>query len=107
MSSSRSSAALRLLLRGIQQHLSASGNPMWRDYVVSEFRKHAGTTDPQVREQLVAKAEAYARLLSAVHMHKSTLMSYNISIGADQGQAEQIRRTAAKVGFSMPKMAEP
>uniref|UniRef100_A0A6U1L091 Uncharacterized protein n=1 Tax=Tetraselmis chuii TaxID=63592 RepID=A0A6U1L091_9CHLO len=103
-----SRAALRSLLRTVNRHLtSATGNPTWRNYVVSEFRKNADVADPQAASRLVAKAESYDRLLRAVHVHKDTLLSYNISIGADLGQQQKVERTAARVGFRMPITAPP
>jgi hypothetical protein len=38
---------------------------------------------------------------------QDTLLSYNISIGADLGQQQKVERTAARVGFRMPITAPP
>ena len=63
--------ALRSLLRAIRQRISPkSQNSMWHDYVVAEFRRHAGETDPSKLQQLSQLVEDYTNLVHDVRHEK-------------------------------------
>mmetsp|Transcript_23253 Transcript_23253/g.64557 ORF Transcript_23253/g.64557 Transcript_23253/m.64557 type:complete len:115 (-) Transcript_23253:82-426(-) len=106
MSPSRS--VCRSLLRAIITHLpEGPGRARLRTHVVEEFRRNAGQTDPVEIARLTEKAQNYTFLLNAVHHHKDTLISYNISLNREGDQRRKVQQTAQKVGFVLPREPEP
>ena len=60
--------ALRALLRAIRQRISpTSQNSMWHDYVIEEYRRHAGETNPAKLQRLSQLAHDYTNLVHDVH----------------------------------------
>ena len=65
---SESTHALRALLRAIRQRISPkSQNSMWHDYVIEEYRRHAGETEPAKLQHLLQLVQDYTNLVHDVH----------------------------------------
>ncbi len=59
------------LLRAVDRNITyATRNPLWRNFVASEFRKHRGEADPARVEQQLQLAKDYAFLITSVKEHK-------------------------------------
>ena len=64
-------AALRLLVRAVDANVtSVTGNPVWRQAVFDEFRRHAGQTDGATAARLTQEARDIAFYLDSVREHK-------------------------------------
>ena len=60
--------ALRALLRAIRQRVSSKvQNSMWHDYVIEEYRRLAGETDPAKLQHLSQLVQDYTNLVHDVH----------------------------------------
>ena len=63
--------AVRGLLRAIRQRISPkSQNSMWHDYVIEEYRRHAGETDPAKLQHLSQLVQDYTNLVHDVHYER-------------------------------------
>lgn len=112
--------ALRLALRAVDVHVTkSSGSPIWRNHVLSEFRRGGsgsgggsggGGGGSFRREQYVAAklkmTEEYASLVNAVHAHKELLFDYGHSLDKEREQLKKATSTARFVGLEMPKLYE-
>jgi hypothetical protein len=122
-------AALRAALRAVDAHLtSVAGNRQWRDYVLEQARevaaadaargrgeKGGGREQGAARQQgageeaassAAAAARDYAFLLSNVARHRALLREYNIGVDPDERNRQMVEKTAARVGFSIPRPQE-
>lgn len=78
---SESIPAMRSLLRAIRQRFGPKAqNSMWHNYVVAEYRRHAGETDPSKLQQLSQLVEDYTDLVHDVHHERvSCLQHYTLN----------------------------
>ena len=89
---------LRVILRHFRRWPSTSPQ---RAYVMEEFRRYAGETDPSVLASVRRRSKDYAQLLS-------NITEYNrlreLDTGAENivGNAELIRKSAARAGLVSP-----
>jgi len=56
---------------------------------------------------LIEAARDYAALVENVAAHRALLREYNIGIDPDERNRQMVEKTAARVGFSMPKARAP
>jgi hypothetical protein len=64
-------AVLRHLLRAVDKHItSVSGNALWRDAVLEQFRRHRQLRDPVLVQQELEKARDYADMIANIAYHK-------------------------------------
>lgn len=81
----------RALLRSVNKHITpANDNPLWCDFVTTQFRKHAKTHDPAAAHSLLDVAASYAELLEDIHAHKVWRVAPARAVG--WAAAEHMRR---------------
>lgn len=96
-------AALRQLVRAIDSNItSKAGNPLWRQAVFAEFRRHTGESDAGTVARLVQEARDVAFYLDSVKTHKELLVSYNIGVDRQKRQRQKLSDSARSVGLSLP-----
>ncbi|KAK9795583.1 hypothetical protein WJX73_008756 [Symbiochloris irregularis] len=92
--------AYRHLLRVVSKRVSpAAEDTAWRELISAEFRKPV-TGDVPAKLQL---AYDYAFLIDGVHEQKDLLASYNIGIDRQSRQREDVQKSAARAGLSIPQ----
>ncbi|CAL5228201.1 g11288 [Coccomyxa viridis] len=75
---------------------------MWHDYVIEEYRRHAGVTEPAEVQHLLQLVQDYTNLVHDVHHERELLLSYNIGVDRDARQRRMVQSTAARVGLRLP-----
>ena len=115
---------LRRLLRLVDRHVTShTGNVLWRNYLLKEFRREKENRSQQEIQHWITCAGQYADLIHSVQSHKVLditllygrggqsvrfllqllLESYNITTDKDAQQRELIEKTAKRVGFKLPQ----
>lgn len=99
-------SAYRTLLRAVDRRVTAvSGSPLWRDGVRQAFRE-THPADAAALEAALTRAEDLTFYVESVTAHRDLLVSYGISIDKEAGTAEQVARTAKRVGLTVGQWDE-
>eukprot|EP00878_Enallax_costatus_P010557 GHUV01011024.1.p1 GENE.GHUV01011024.1~~GHUV01011024.1.p1 ORF type:complete len:201 (+),score=60.85 GHUV01011024.1:135-737(+) len=103
-----SKGVLRQLLRVFRKHLthSRAGASQYRDHALSTFRANAQLEDPAKTQQLLLIVKEYADLATNIHHHQELLQRYNIGVDPEERNKDMVRKTAARVGFELPRPGE-
>jgi hypothetical protein len=92
------------LLRSVDAHFtSVAANAQWRDFVLEQARSAAKGKDAS---SLVSAARDYVSLIENVAKHRALLREYNLGLDPDERNRQMVEKTAARVGFSIPKGKE-
>ena len=92
-------AALRQLLRALRRY--APDQSDLRRFVLSEARRVASAGDGAAA-RLREIAEEHTFLLDQIDAHKRVLLENDISVDRESRQRELVRRTARRVGLTVP-----
>mmetsp|Transcript_7166 Transcript_7166/g.14541 ORF Transcript_7166/g.14541 Transcript_7166/m.14541 type:complete len:108 (-) Transcript_7166:293-616(-) len=97
-------AALRQLLRAIDATLPReNGSNVWRDYVLTEFRKEMNADSAAKGVKLMKDTTT---LINAIKHQRELLFSYNISTSKADSGKKLVSNTAARVGLRVPIVYE-
>lgn len=71
--------AYRSILRAVDKHITAvTGNPLWRNHIIEEFRKNSAESSPSRANSFIQLAKDHAFLLNSIHEYKVWLKSCQI-----------------------------